>query len=394
MKRLFVHANVLDIINKCVLPDHSVLVENGMIASIGKNISAEDCDEVDIKGKCLIPGLFNCHMHIWSNCSAIQTDVLKETDFDMAMWAIKNAEALLRSGVTYARDVGTRKGTAEELKRNVKLGNIRLSPDLVSCASAICMTGGATWNVGAHQCDGIDECIKGARLQIREGADYVKLYSSGSVLTAGMDPESPQLSEEELRACVKVAHDAGKKTCCHAQNAASIINSIKAGVDHIEHGIGITDEIVEMMLENGTWLDPTVSALYNITKHADELLPEVAEKALRLENRAYESFKKAYKAGIPCGCGNDAGSSFCYFTDSVSEMTVMVDKCGLTPMEALEIGTINSAKMLDVSDSLGSVTVGKKAHFAVFENDLISNIHSLDKCLMTIKNGEVLHSIM
>ncbi len=393
MKRIFINANVVDVINKTVIWDQCVLTDDGIIIAIGNDIDPSGAEITDLGGCFMTPGLFNCHVHLWSNCSPIQTDVQKETEFDASMWAIKNAEALLRSGVTFARDVGTRNRTAEELKKNVKNGNIKMSPDLVTCGSALCMTGGATWNVGALQCDGVDECVKGTRLQIREGADYVKLYSSGSVLTAGMDPESPQLTEDELRAAVKTAHDAGKKTCCHAQNTASIANSVRAGVDHIEHGIGMTDDTAKMMLEKGTWLDPTVSALYNIAKNKEGLLPEVAAKAVRLEQKSYESFKKAYYAGVPCACGNDAGSSFCYFTDTACEMVIMVEKCGLTPMEALVIGTINSAKMLDVDDILGSVTVGKKAHFAIFRNDPTKDIHALENCLMTIKNGEILHDL-
>ena len=116
------------------------------------------------------------------------------------------------------------------------------------------------------------------------------------------------------------------------------------------------------------------------------------EKALRLEHAAYASFKKAYRAGIPCACGNDAGSSFCEFDDTASEMVTMVEKCDLTPAEALAIGTINSAKMLDVEDELGSITVGKKAHLAVFDENPLNDIHALESCFMTVKNGEILYT--
>jgi len=390
MKRAFINVNLVDVLEDKLLPNTTVLTEDGIITAIGTQDLA-GAEIVDLAGHYMTPGLFNCHVHIFSNCAAIQTDVAKMTEFDMAMYSIQNAEKLLRSGVTFARDVGTRHRMACELKKNIANGMVKLAPDMMVTASAICMTGGATWNVGAYQADGVEECRKAARLQIREGADMLKLYSSGSVLTAGMDPNSPQLTREELAACVEVAHDAGKKACCHAQNNRSIRNSVEAGVDHIEHGIGIDDDSIQLMLEKGLWLDPTVSALYNIAQHADELLPEVAAKALRLEQASYDSFKRAYAAGVPCACGNDAGSGFCYFDATSCEMIVMVEKCGLTPGQALQIGTINSAKMLDVDKELGSVTVGKKAHLAVFEENPLENIRALENCIMTIKNGEVLH---
>ncbi|MGN8939128.1 amidohydrolase family protein [Bittarella sp. HCP28S3_D9] len=392
MKRAFTHVNAVDVLAHKVLADCTVLVEDGKIVEIGQGVDTAGSEVIDLAEKYMTPGLFNCHVHLWSNSTPVQTDLLKMTEFDKALFSILNCEKLIKTGVTFVRDVGTSNRAACDLKKNILGGTIRMAPDLQVVASAICMTGGATWNVGACQADGVDECMKATRLQLREGADFIKLYSSGSVLTAGMDPNSPQLTVEELTACVKVAHDAAKKTCCHAQNARSIKNAVIAGVDHIEHGIGLDDESVEMMLAQGTWLDPTVSALYNIARHADRLIPEVREKALRLEHAAYASFKKAYRAGIPCACGNDAGSSFCEFDDTASEMVTMVEKCDLTPAEALAIGTINSAKMLDVEDELGSITVGKKAHLAVFDENPLNDIHALESCFMTVKNGEILYT--
>ena len=390
MKRYFTNVNVVDVLDHKIMDEHTICVEDGRILALGNDMSTEDGEVVDLAGRYMTPGLFNCHVHLGSNCAPVQSDLIKMTGFDKALYSIINCEKLIKTGVTFVRDVGTSDRTACELKKNIKNGTLKMAPDVLVCASAICMTGGATWNVGAYQADGVDECIKATRLQIREGADYIKLYSSGSVLTAGMDPNSPQLKVKELSACVEAAHDAGKKTCCHAQNAVSIKNSLIAGVDHIEHGTGIDDECIDMMLKQGTWLDPTVSALYNIVKHADGLIPEVREKAIRQEEISYESFIKAYRAGVPCACGNDAGSGFCEFDDTASEMIVMVEKCGLTPGEALQIGTINSARMLDVADELGTIERGKKAHLAVFENDPLKDINALRHCYMTIKNGEIL----
>lgn len=299
MKRAFINCHVVDVERGQVLRDSAVLVEDGRIAAVGGDLDLTGAEQVDLGGRYLAPGLFDCHVHLFSNLAAVQSEIKNMSEFDKAMYCIQNAETMLKSGVTFVRDVGTSNRAACELKKNVLNGKIKMSPDLLVSASAICMTGGACWGVISMEADGADECAKMARLQIREGADYVKLYSSGSILTAGMDPESPQLNVEELRACVNAAHDAGKKVCCHAQNARSIKNSILAGVDHIEHGIGIDEEAVAMMLEHGTWLDATVSGACSILEGADQLLPEVRDKAIRSETVSYESFIKAYRAGVP-----------------------------------------------------------------------------------------------
>lgn len=151
------------------------------------------------------------------------------------------------------------------------------------------------------------------------------------------------------------------------------------------------EETVRMMAEHGTWLDGTVSALYCILRGKDKGLPEeFYQKAIDAEGQVYRSFRMCFEAGVPCAAGSDAGSSFCYHDESAIELVIMVEKCGITPMDAMVIGTINSAKLCRVEGSLGSVTVGKKAHFAVFAENPAENIRAAMDCCMTVKNGEIL----
>ena len=255
----------------------------------------------------------------------------------------------------------------------------------------ICMTGGHGWNTG-RQADGADECRKAAREMLRAGADWIKVMATGGVMTKGVEPGAEQLSVEEMTAIAEEAHKKGVRVCTHAQGNTGIKNALKAGIDCIEHGIYLDDESIGTMLKQGSWLVPTLCAPHFILKHGvKDGVPEYAVKKTEIVHDAhFASFQKAYKAGVKCACGTDAGTPYNPHNGTPNELILMV-KAGLTPMQAIETATINSAKLLNVSDSLGSIEVGKKAHFAIFDGDPSKDINDILKCRMTVKNGEVVY---
>ncbi len=390
MKTALIHANVVDVLRRQVLSDHTVLIENGIITAVAPHANTTGFDIIDLGGKYLTPGLFNCHVHITSNCEG-DLSLAHPTVTDRVLTGLKNMEALIRTGVTFIRDVGTADNIAIDLMHAVEDGRIVMAPDLQASGYAICMTGGCGWNFIGIECDSEDECRKAARLQLRSGANVIKLMATGGTLTHNAPPGCPQLTEKELRAAVEAAHNAGYTAVCHAESIEGTQNAIRAGMDCIEHGDRLDDETVQMMLEHGTWLDGTVSALHCIMRGKDKGLPEeFYQKAVEAEPLVYQSFKKAFDAGVPCAAGSDCGSSYCYHDESAIELVIMVEKCGITPMDAMVIGTINSARLCRVDDTLGSITVGKKAHLAVFEENPTENIRAAMDCCMTFKNGQLL----
>ena len=388
MKTAFIHTNLIDVFEGKLIPDCSVLVENGMIVDI-TNETPDTSDEttfssvIDLQGAYMTPGFFDCHVHI-VNDSLPEALSPKKTPIGYTLTALENLESLAKAGVIFARDVGDVHNIAIELRDAIKAGRIRLAPDLQASGRAICMTGGTGWTRIGYEADGVDECRKAARLMLKSGADVIKLMGTGGVCTEGTKRGSIQLSEEELRAAVVEAHNVGAKACCHSQNIEGNQTAIRAGVDIIEHGDNVDDETVQMMVEHGTIYDATLASLKWIIEGGNKgVSPAALSKAFATSVffavDRFASFRKVYDAGVLCILGSDSGTQFCRHADSLYEMVVMVEGCGLTPAEALKIGTINSAIACDVDHMLGSVTVGKKAHLVVFDENPLENIQAVMK---------------
>ena len=388
MKKLFKNANVVDVIKKeTYMAD--ILTENGIIIQIGdlKGLPS-NIRTLDLHGRTLMPGLFNCHVHITSNPDPRAQKPTSQAA--LTIQAINNLALHLSSGVTYVRDVGSADFIDIELREAVNDGRVQ-GPDMQVSGRCICMTGGHGWNTG-RQADGADECRKAAREMLRAGADWIKVMATGGVMTKGVEPGAEQLSVEEMTAIAEEAHKKGVRVCTHAQGNTGIKNALKAGIDCIEHGIYLDDESIGTMLKQGSWLVPTLCAPHFILKHGvKDGVPEYAVKKTEIVHDAhFASFQKAYKAGVKCACGTDAGTPYNPHNGTPNELILMV-KSGLTPMQAIETATINSAKLLNVSYSLGSIEVGKKAHFAIFDGDPSKDINDILKCRMTVKNGEVVY---
>ena len=387
MSRAFTNANVIDVLGKKIIQGCTVLTEDGIITAIGADVDTSNAEIIDLNGKYLSPGLFNMHVHTTVDAHAQQLSTMEEGLPNLILTAIENMAEYIKGGATFVRDVGSF-DFIFDLRDAVNSGRIKVAPDMQLSGHPICQTGGTTWYSVGYEADGVDECRKAARLMIRSGADWLKMMGTGGVVTRFSRPDTTQLSEEEIRAIVEEGHKVGIKSCIHVQNDLGARIAINAGVDCLEHGFILSDETIELMLERGTWLDPTLSAPYVIAQRSTE--KEFVDKATAASENAFESFRKAYRAGVPCVVSNDCGTPMCFHRDTSMEIQLMVEKCGLTTYEALYLGTMNSAKLCGVDDVLGSVTIGKKAHFAVFESNPISDIKNIRNNVMTIKNGEVI----
>ena len=387
MTTVFTHANIIDVIGETVLKDGSVLVESGIVKEIGSGISVpEGAKVVDLGGKTLLPGLFNCHVHM---CSDAGTGV-RETISDAAVTirALKNLKTLVESGVTYVRDAGAPYYIDVDLHNAQVEGGI-LAPEMQTSGRCICMTGGHGHDSG-READGPDDCRKAAREQLKAGANWIKLMATGGVMTKGVEPGSPQLTEDELRAAIEEAHKAGAKTFTHAQGMEGIKNALRAGIDSIEHGFFMDDWCFNFMKEHNVFFVPTLAAPYWIKEYGTGAgIPDYMVKKVEQTIDAHQdTFRRAHKAGVKIALGTDAGTPFNKYDKTAFECVLMVEN-GMTPMEAIQCGTINAAELLDVKDTHGSITVGKRANFAVFEKNPLDDIHALLDCAMTVLGGEI-----
>ncbi len=387
MVTIFTHGNIVDVIQETVIADGSVLAEDGVIREIGTEIPAPDgAKVVDLKGKTMTPGLFNCHVHM---CADAGTGVHQQiSQAAQAIRAVKNLRTLVNSGVTYIRDAGAPAYIDVDL-HNAQLAGDIVAPEMQTSCRCICMTGGHGHAEG-READGPDECRKAAREQLKAGANWIKVMATGGVMTKGVEPGSPQLTEEELRAAIEEAHKAGARTFTHAQGMTGIKNALRAGVDSIEHGFYMDQWCYDFMKEHDVFYVPTLAAPYWIQKYGTEAgIPDfMVRKVERTIADHQENFRRAHKAGVKIALGTDAGTPFNSYDKTAFEAVLMVQN-GMTPMEALQCGTLHAARLLGVTDTHGSITVGKRANFAVFEGDPLEDIQALLDCAMTVIGGEV-----
>lgn len=388
MKKLFKNGNIVDAAAKKVYKA-DILVEDGVIAAVGTDLDLpKNIRTTDLHGQYVLPGLFNCHVHITSNPDPRAPR--PTSDAALTIQAMNNLALHLSSGVTYIRDVGSANFIDIVLRDAVAAGKVN-GPDMQTSGKCICMTGGHGWSTG-RQADGRDDCRKAAREMLRAGADWIKVMATGGVMTKGVEPGAEQLSVEEMAVIVEEAHKKGARVCTHAQGNSGIRNALEAGIDCIEHGIYLDDEIIDTMLKKGSWLVPTLCAPHFILKYGIAGgVPDYAVKKTEVVHAAHTaSFQKAYKAGVKIACGTDAGTPYNPHNGTPNELILMV-KAGLTPFQAIETATINSARLLKVDDILGTIEPGKKAHLAIFKNDPTEDINNILDCRMTVKDGEIVY---
>lgn len=387
MTTVFTNANILDVISETTIKGGSVLVEDDIIKEVGTYIAVpEGAKVVDLGGKTMLPGIFNCHVHMCSDAGNGQKEHL--SDAASAIRGIKNLRILVNSGVTYIRDAGSPNYIDIDLHEAQLRGDI-IAPEMQTAGRCICMTGGHGHDSG-READGPDDCRKAAREQLKAGASWIKVMATGGVMTKGVEPGSPQLTEEELRAAIEEAHKAGAKSFTHAQGMEGIKNALRAGVDSIEHGFFMDDWCFDFMKEHNVFFVPTLAAPYWIKVHGTAAgIPDYMVRKVENTIEAHQdTFRRAHKAGVKIALGTDAGTPFNKYDLTCYECVLMVEN-GMTPMEAIQCGTINAAELLSVDATHGSITPGKRANFSIFEEDPLNDIHALLNCAMTVIGGKV-----
>jgi len=360
-----------------ILEHATVLVENEKIVKVAQGglTIPQDAQKIPLESMTLLPGFIDAHIHICIDGSPDPiTTLLNESRTATTLKAAQAAQKTLAAGVTAVRDMGGINGIDLELRQTVNSGLIP-GPRMLVSGRLICMTGGHGWQIG-REANGPDDVRRAAREQIKAGADIIKLMATGGVLTPGVEPGSEQLTEEEMRAGIEEAHKAGKKTATHAMGTRGIMNALRAGIDSIEHGVYLDEEAVAMMAEKSIPLIPTISALYFIeTRGIEAGIPAYAvEKTLRIKPHHLESIRMAREAGVPIAAGTDAGTPFNLQGQNLTEIKLLVDYAGFTPMAAIEAGTRVSAGVMGLEDKLGTIAEGKLADLVLVAGNPLDNI--------------------
>ena len=384
MTILFENARIIDGLGN-VIPKGWILIVKDRIADVGpagvppplEAGESRHFTRESLHGETIIPGLIDVHVHLDHDASADpQGRLVRDPAPLNAIKATVHAMRTLHGGLTTVRDMGSKDGMVLHVRNAVEVGLIP-GPRILAAGAMICMTGGHGWRIGM-EADGPEAVRKAVRHQIKQGADVIKFMATGGVLTQGTEPGSPQLDRKELEAGIAEAQRSSRKTAAHAQGPEGIRDAVLAGIDSIEHGIGLNDEIIDRMLNQGTVLVPTLSAPLNILAHgiAAGIPPFVVEKTKKVLDMHIESLHKAKERGVAIAMGTDAGTPFNRHGENARELMFMVEN-GFSEMEALISATSAAARLLGMEHEIGSIEKGATADLLILRKNPVNYISSL-----------------
>jgi imidazolonepropionase-like amidohydrolase len=367
-------------------------IEGGRIVAI--HGSAPDPAElradhvVDLAGGFLLPGLWDAHAHLSMVFPqpALEYSPHHELAADRTIRCGRAAMEALDVGVTNVRIVGEPFYLDVAWKKAFARKTF-IGPRLFVCGRPLIATGGHGWHHAVSvEVDGPAEVRKAAREQLKRGADQVKLMITGGVASSTETMHEPQMTFDEIQAAVEVAAFKGRKVCAHVGGPEGAKLAVRAGVASIEHGYHLDDEAIELMVEHGTFLVPTLA----VTQRTDFVLannaPFAIKKILAAADLHRDSFQRAYAAGVKIATGEDMPVPFAEWV--IPEIEVMVS-CGMTPMDAIVASTRNAAELCGALDDLGTVEVGKLADLIVLDADPLAAIGNLDKLRLVFKEGDL-----
>lgn len=266
---------------------------------------------------------------------------------------------------------------------------------MLASGRLICMTGGHGWPMG-READGPDDVRRAVREQIKAGADQIKFMATGGVLTPSVEPGCAQLTFEEMKAGIDEAHRAGKKTATHAMGSQGISDALRAGIDSIEHGIYLTDEIIDFMKQHHVFYIPTIAALFHIGEKgtASGIPAWAVEKNRVVAPHHRESVKKAHAAGVAIAMGTDAGTPFNYHGNNLTEIPLLV-RHGLSPVQALIAATATASSVVGLEDQIGTIEPGKIADLVLVRGNPLDDIdlfNEADAIVCVMKGGKFIDS--
>ncbi len=382
----------------------TIVIEEGKIQRILPGYLPPGAGDklVDLKEFTVMPGLMDMHTHLQSQHSKDSyTERFFMEQADYALRSTVYARLTLMAGFTTVRDLGDNGVTSLSLRKAIEQNWVP-GPRIFTSGKSLATTGGHADPTNALRgnfrsdpgpvegvINGPDEARKAVRQRYKDGADLIKLTATGGVLSLAASGLNPQFTEEELRAVVETARDYNMIVAVHAHGSEGIRRAVIAGVDSIEHGTYMNDEIIALMKERGTYWVPTNMASEWVAKKAAEpgYFPEIVRpKAAAIGPQMKQTFAKAYAAGVKIAFGTDTGVS--PHGENAHEFELMVAG-GMPAMKAIQSATSVTAKLLRIDDRLGSLEPNKLADIVAVKGNPLDDISLMTKISFVMKEGTI-----
>jgi imidazolonepropionase-like amidohydrolase len=389
--------HLLDVKTGAEPTGQTIIVTRDRITAIAPTVSTPTQPgdlEIDLTRYTVMPGLIDAHTHLTMANNFDPYFELSMTPAKEAIIGVENAKVTLEAGFTTVRNVGANDFTDVALRDEINAGHIP-GPHMQVSGPALGITGGHMdenllpyeYHVhGEAIADGIPAVQHQVRENIKYGADLIKFAASGGVLSKGDDPQASQYTFEEMQALVADAHRLGRKVAAHAHGAQAILWATEAGVDSIEHGTYINDECIAAMKKHGTYLVPT-AYLIDWAKQYANLPPLYAQKMKDVSGVEKVNIHHAIQSGVKVALGTDAA----VYPHGLNahELDVYVNQFGMSPLAALQTGTINAADLMGWTDHVGTIDPGKWADMIAIDGDPLKDVRILQHVNFVMKSGVV-----
>lgn len=403
-QRTLLHCgHIYDVKAGRLLSERTIVVQGDSIASVERGYLPPTSGDslIDLKNLTVLPGLIDMHVHLEGETREDEElDMFTLNPEDVAFRSVVFAKRTLYAGFTTVRDLGG-SGVNTALRNAINQGLIE-GPRIFSAGKSIATTGGHADPTNAFRRDlmgdpgpaegvinGPDEARKAVRQRYKDGVDLIKITATGGVLSLAKDGSGPQFTDAELQAIVETARDYGMHVAAHAHGAEGMRRAVRAGITTIEHGTMMTDDIMDLMIQKGTYYVPTISAGQFVADKAKEegyFHPLVVPKALEVGPQIQRTFAKAYKRGVKIAFGTDSGVG--PHGQNAREFGYMVE-AGMPPSEAIRSATATNAAILGMADELGALEPGKYADIIAVSGNPLENIRVLEHVVFVMKNGVV-----